>query len=117
MSGWTSLGLQLGSLRLGTGFVLGWRSARATPDFLLLGADSRVGMPAELVLKRDDEGILVATLIQQENPAVRAAWARWARCTARSCPDHRARRPFVGLHIRAGVLAAPLLTSSSKEGR
>lgn len=74
VSGWTSLGLQLGSLRSDR-FVLGWKVLQSTPDFLLLGAGSRVGMPAELVLRRDGQGVLVATLIQQDNPAVRAAWA------------------------------------------
>ncbi len=73
VSGWTSLGLQLGSLR-SPEHVLGWKIRRSTPEFLLLGCDSRVGMPAELVLRRDESGVLIATLIQQDNPAVRAAW-------------------------------------------
>src|SRR4051794_15068551 len=71
---WSALGLRLGS----TGsdrFVLGWEVRRSTPDFALLGAGSRLGMPAELLLERQQKRILFATLVQQENQITRAVWA------------------------------------------
>jgi hypothetical protein len=71
---WSALGLQLGS----TGsdrFVLGWEVRHSTPDFALLGAGSRLGLPAELLLKRRQQTLLFATLVQQENHIARAVWA------------------------------------------
>lgn len=44
--GWFALGLQLGSTRSDQ-LVLGWEVRRSTPDFALLGASSRLGLPAE----------------------------------------------------------------------
>jgi hypothetical protein len=79
--GWRRLGLKLGSSRSG-GRVLGWEIRRSTPDFVLLGAGSRVGLPGELLFKREPEGLLFATFIQQRNVIVRAVWARIA-------PTHR----------------------------
>ncbi len=72
--GWRALGLKLGS----TGSdqcVLGWELRRRTPDHVLLGARSRVGMPAELVLERRRRTLLLATFVHQGNPVVRAVWA------------------------------------------
>ena len=72
--GWFALGLRLGP----TGserFVLGWELRRSTPDMALLGARSRIGMPAELLFERRDGDLLFATLVQHRNPLVRAVWA------------------------------------------
>jgi hypothetical protein len=79
--GWSALGLQLGSTRTDR-FVLGWEVRRSTPDFALLGAGSRLGLPAELLLERQQKRILFATLVQQENHIARAVWAGVA-------PGHR----------------------------
>jgi hypothetical protein len=70
VSGWSSIGLKLG--REG---VLGWDVRRSTPDFVLLGAGSRIGMPGELLLERRDGALLFATFVQHDNALARAVWA------------------------------------------
>jgi hypothetical protein len=72
--GWSALGLKLGSTRSDR-FVLGWEVRRSTPDFVLLGAGSRVGMPAELLVERRQQTLLFATLVQKQNQIARAMWA------------------------------------------
>lgn len=69
------LGLRLGS-PWSRRRILGWRIRRSTPDFVLLAAGSRIGMPAELLFKRERDGLLFATFVQQRNPVARAIWAR-----------------------------------------
>jgi hypothetical protein len=69
------LGLRLGS-PWSRRRVLGWQIRRRTPDFVLLTAGSRIGMPAELLFKRERHGLLFATFVQQRNPVARALWAR-----------------------------------------
>ena len=75
--GWRALGLKLGSPRSGRR-VLGWEVRRSTPDLVLLAAGSRIGMPGELLFKREGHGLLFATFVQQKNPVARAVWARIA---------------------------------------
>jgi hypothetical protein len=70
VSGWSSLGLKLG--RAG---VLGWPVRRSTPGIVLLGAGSRIGMPAELLLERRQGSLLFCTFVQQDNAVARALWA------------------------------------------
>jgi hypothetical protein len=72
--GWFALGLKLHGGRSAS-FVLGWTIRRSTPDLVLLGAHSRLGMPAELVVERRGDAVLAATFVQQDNPLVRAIWA------------------------------------------
>ncbi len=74
LSGWSSLGLRLGVGR-SERFVLGWEVQRSTPDFVLLAASSRIGMPAELLFKRQQHTLLFATFVQKENPIAHAVWA------------------------------------------
>jgi len=45
------------------------------PDHVLLGADSRIGMPGELLLEKEDGALLFATFVAQRNPIARAVWA------------------------------------------
>jgi hypothetical protein len=71
--GWTLLGLRLGS-PFSQSRVLGWEVRRSTPDAVVLGARSRVGMPAELLLVRERESLLFATVVQHRNAVVRALW-------------------------------------------
>src|SRR2546421_11182512 len=71
--GWRALGLQLGSTRSDR-LVLGWEVRRSTPEFVLLAARSRLGLRAEVLCKREQDGLLVATFLHQENPIVRAVW-------------------------------------------
>lgn len=71
---WFALGLELGptaSDRL----VFGWEVRQSTPDHVLLGADSRIGMPGELLFQRRGGGLLFATFLQHRNAAARAMWA------------------------------------------
>jgi hypothetical protein len=74
MSGWLAIGLKLGGSR-SERFVLGWEVRRNTPDFVLLAADSRIGMPGELLFKRQQHTLLFATFVQQDNHLARATWA------------------------------------------
>jgi hypothetical protein len=75
LSGWSALGLAL--KRPGAdGAVLGWQIRAEEPDFILLGAGSRVGMPAELYLRREPDRLLFCTFVTHEKPVVRALWAR-----------------------------------------
>jgi hypothetical protein len=73
LSGWSSLGLKVGK-GSSTRSVLGWDVRRSVPDFVLLGADSRIGMPGELMFKREGDTLLFATLVHHGNLAARAVW-------------------------------------------
>jgi hypothetical protein len=55
--------------------VLGWEVRRSTPDFVLLGAGSRIGLQAELHLERRERTLLFNTFVQKANPIARAVWA------------------------------------------
>jgi hypothetical protein len=73
-SGWSAIGLKLdtgGSARS----VLGWQVRRSTPEFVLLGADSRIGMPGELLFQLQQHALLFATFVEHANPIARAIWA------------------------------------------
>jgi hypothetical protein len=48
---------------------------RASPDFVLLGADSHIGMPGELLVEKERGGLLFATFGQKANVVARAVWA------------------------------------------
>ncbi len=72
LSGWSAIGLKLGSASDG---VLGWHVRQSVPDHVLLGAESRIGMPGELLLKKHDGALLFATFVAQRNLLARAVWA------------------------------------------
>ena len=72
--GWASLGLRIGPAD-SEDRVFGWPVRRSTRDVLLLGAESRHGMPAELLFMRHQNALLFATLIHHQNAGVRARWA------------------------------------------
>lgn len=80
-SGWIALGLQLGSIGSDRR-VLGWEVRRNAPEFALLAASSRLGLSAEVLFRRQEHGLLLATFVQHENPIARAVWAAVA-------PAHR----------------------------
>lgn len=93
MRGWCLLGLRLGP-PWSSRRVLGWQIRRATPDLVLLAAGSRIGMPAELLFKREGDGLLFATFVQQRNSLARAVWARVVpvhQRTVKSLLTHAAR--------------------------
>jgi hypothetical protein len=73
-SGWLSLGLKLGGTD-SDAHILGWGIRESTADHVLLGADSRVGMPAELLVMRRKRSLLFCTFVHLGNPAARAVWA------------------------------------------
>jgi hypothetical protein len=72
--GWFALGVRLGSTE-DERLVLGWPVRRSSPDFALLAASSLIGVEAEVLCKRDQHALLVATFIQVKNPVARAVWA------------------------------------------
>jgi hypothetical protein len=72
--GWSAIGLKP-AMRASRRPVLGWEIRSSTPDFVLLGRASLIGMPAELLFKRGRHALLFATLVQHENLIARAVWA------------------------------------------
>jgi hypothetical protein len=75
MLGWSGLGLRLGS-PWSPGHVLGWPVRSNHPDHVVLAARSWLGLPAELLFLAEPCGVLFATFVRQDNPAVRNLWAR-----------------------------------------
>ena len=75
VAGWILLGLRLGTRPSGQR-ILGWRVRQRTPDLLLLGAGSRLGLPAELLFRRQPDGLLFATFVGQRTRLARALWPR-----------------------------------------
>ncbi|HEX4305931.1 MAG TPA: hypothetical protein VHZ54_07850 [Solirubrobacterales bacterium] len=95
--GWPLLGLKMAPPGA-TGAILGWRLRHSGSDYALLGADSRIGMPAELLLLPEPGGLFFATLIQQRNPLAHALWAPIGR-------PHRRVVPALMRHAAARVSA------------
>jgi hypothetical protein len=94
ISGWVGLGLKLAEPRSAR-HVLGWEMRQSSPSVVLLAAESLLGLQAELLFRTEPRGLLFATLIQQDNPAARAVWARITvthQKVVRSLLDHAARR-------------------------
>ena len=73
LSGWSAIGLKVGDTSERS--VLGWEVRRTVPDHVLLGAESRIGMPGELLLKKEGDALLFATFVAQRNLIARAVWA------------------------------------------
>jgi hypothetical protein len=74
LSGWSWIGLKTGTGRSKRS-VLGWHVRQSTPDVVLLGADSRIGMPGELLFKKEGDTLLFATFVQHGNLVARGVWA------------------------------------------
>jgi hypothetical protein len=74
-SGWLAIDLKLGPVQ-SDGFVLGLEVRRSSPDFVLLAADSCIGMPGELLFMCPPDALLFATFVQQDDNNARAVWAR-----------------------------------------
>ncbi|HUA47012.1 MAG TPA: DUF2867 domain-containing protein [Solirubrobacteraceae bacterium] len=72
--GWTALGLKLGP-PWSANRVLGWKVEHSDPAFVLLAADSWLGFRGQLLFRREPDGLLFATFVEQTNPAARAVWA------------------------------------------
>jgi hypothetical protein len=75
VAGWLALGLNLrgpwSSRR-----VLGWKVQHSDPNFVLLAADSWLGLRGQLLFRSEPRGLLFATFIQQNNPLVRSLWVK-----------------------------------------
>jgi hypothetical protein len=92
--GWTELGLKLGSPS-SPRRVLGWKVHRSGAGFVLLAADGRLGLNAELLFRSEPRGLLFATFVQHSNAAARNAWAAITPThhrVVRSLLTHAARR-------------------------
>ena len=83
--GWLALGLKLDAVPPERS-VLGWEVRRSTPDYVLLGADSRIGMPAELLVTRQKRAVRIATFLEHQSSAARAMWATFERAHRRIVP-------------------------------
>jgi hypothetical protein len=73
-SGWSAIGLKVGQAPPEES-ILGWEIRLGTPEFVLLAARSRIGMPGELLFMRYEDALLFATFVQQDNLVARAVWA------------------------------------------
>ena len=91
--GWLALGLKL-DVAPRERSVLGWEVRCSTRDSVLLGADSRIGMPAELLVTRQKRAVRIATFLEHRNAAARALWATVE-------PAHRRIVPRVLLRAQA----------------
>jgi hypothetical protein len=69
--GWTALGLKRDR---SPSSVLGWSLRHSDGEFALLGAESRIGMPAELLLRPEGGELRFATFVEQRNAAARMLW-------------------------------------------
>jgi hypothetical protein len=69
--GWSAIGLKSTTRRC----VLGWEIRVSTLDFVLLGRDSLIGMPGELLFMREPEALLFATFVHHANHIARMVWA------------------------------------------
>jgi hypothetical protein len=72
--GWSAIGL-MPTVSASRRSVLGWEIRASTPDFVLLGRASLIGMPGELLFKRKRDALLFATFVQHDNLIARAVWA------------------------------------------
>jgi hypothetical protein len=71
--GWSMIGLKV--LRGASDrSVLGWQMRRCEPDYVLLGAESRIGMPGELLFKREHGGLLFATFVAHQTLLAGMVW-------------------------------------------
>jgi len=72
--GWSAIGLRpaIGRARKS---ILGWEIRASTPEFVLLGRDSLIGMPGELLFKRERDAVLFCTFVQHKTMVARPTWA------------------------------------------
>ena len=82
---WRALGLRLGLLP-SDDHIVGWRIRDEQPDHVLLHADSWIGMPAEVLVRRAERELTMVTFVEQRTALARAMWAN-------ATPVHRAAVP------------------------
>ncbi|MFI8977380.1 hypothetical protein ACIGO9_31185 [Nocardia asteroides] len=56
--------------------VAGWPIVHAEPDYILLHAESALGFEGQLLFRRDEQGLLLATFVRFQDPAARTVWDR-----------------------------------------
>jgi hypothetical protein len=96
-SAWMTLGLRLAP-PTSQRHALGWAIRHNQAGAVLLGARSRIGMPAELLVTRHDGALLFDTFVQHDNPVARAVWAAIE-------PTHERVVPAILRQFRRRVLA------------
>jgi hypothetical protein len=74
LAGWSVIGLRVHDGRADLS-VLGWEIRHSGPEAVVLGADSRIGMPGELLFKCERDALLFATFVQHDHIVARALWA------------------------------------------
>jgi hypothetical protein len=72
--GWSAIGLKP-SIGGSSRSILGWEIRLNTPEFVLLGRDSLIGMPGELLFEREHDALLFCTFVQHNTLVARAMWA------------------------------------------
>jgi hypothetical protein len=70
-AGWTALGLRVDD----ENGIAGWRILHDDADTVLLGADSRIGMPGELFVAVRGDEVTFATMLHHRTAATRPIWA------------------------------------------
>src|ERR1700678_3797034 len=75
VAGWLALGLNLRG-PWSAHRVLGWKVQHSDTNFVLLAADSWLGLRGQLLFRSEPRGLLFATFIQQNNPLVRSLWVK-----------------------------------------
>ena len=81
LAGWSALGLKGAESDRS---VLGWEVRRRSADAVLLGRDSRIGMPGELLFALRPDGLFFATFVHHRTVATRAMWAAVQRTHVRT---------------------------------
>jgi hypothetical protein len=103
LSGWTALGLK----RASGDAILGWQVRERSRQMVLLGRESRIGMPAELLFAIRQEGLLFATFVHHRTPATRVTWAAMQAVHVRT----------VRALLERACRSAAELTESAEAGR
>jgi hypothetical protein len=83
--------------------VLGWEVRRSSADTVLLGRDSRIGMPGELLFALRPEGLLFATFVHHRTLATHAVWAAVERTHVRTVLELLQRAAVADLTESAGA--------------
>jgi hypothetical protein len=98
VAGWLAIGLNLRE-PWSPHRVLGWKVQHRDPNFILLAADSWLGLRGQLLFGSEPRGVLFATFIQQDNRLARSLWQKITpqhQHVVHSLLAHAARREAAG---------------------
>jgi hypothetical protein len=73
--GWSTIGLKPAVGGSGKS-ILGWHIRVNTPEYVLLGRNSFIGMPGELLFRCERDTLLFCTFVQHNNALARAMWGK-----------------------------------------